>query len=125
VGAVRIHMDPESLDTWFGGFTASTFQGVATLITPAGPFRMEGARWQLLSQVFSFPEDIRTGLHKERLFQETMDIDPNCRLFARKILRQAKLAVGATTYIMGTALSAPPFFDNVVRGDLYQVPRTG
>ena len=44
VGAVRIHMDPESLDTSFGGFTASIFQGVATLITPAGPFKMEGAR---------------------------------------------------------------------------------
>ena len=50
VGAVRIHMDPESLDTSFGGFTASTFQGVATLITLAGPFSMEGARWHLLSQ---------------------------------------------------------------------------
>jgi len=48
VGAVRIHMDPESLDTSFGGLTASTFQGVATLITPAGPFKMEGARWHLL-----------------------------------------------------------------------------
>jgi len=84
VGTVRIHMDPESLDTSFGGSTASTFQGVATLITPAGPFRMEGARWHLLSQVFSSPEDIKTriDLHKERLLQETMDKDPSCRSFA-------------------------------------------
>jgi len=44
VEAVRIHMDHESLDTSFGGLTASTFQGVATLITPAAPFKMEGAR---------------------------------------------------------------------------------
>ena len=79
---------------------------------------MEGARWHLLLQIFSSPEDIRTGMHKETLFQETMDIDPNCRSFAWKILRQAKLAVGTTTYIMCTALTAPPFFDNVVRGDL-------
>ena len=48
VGVVRIHMDPESLDTSFGGLTAGTFQGVSTLITPAGPFKMEGARWHLL-----------------------------------------------------------------------------
>jgi len=45
---VRIHMDPESLDTSFGGLTASTFQGIATLITSAGPFKMEGVRWRLL-----------------------------------------------------------------------------
>jgi len=117
VRAVRIHKDPESLDTSFRGLTASTFQGVATLITPAGPFKMEGASWHLLSKVFSSPEDIKTDLYRERLLQETMDKDPNCRPFAWKVLRQAKLAVGATTYIGDTALTAPPFFDNVVRGN--------
>jgi len=118
VGAVRMHMDPESLDTSFGGFTASTFQGVATLITPAGPFRIEGARWHLLSQVFSSPENIKTDRYKERLLQETMDKDPSCRLFAWRVLWQAKLAVGAKTYIGDTVLTAPPFFDNVVRRNL-------
>jgi len=59
VGAVRIHMDPTNLDTSYGGITASTFQGVATLITSAGPLEMEGARWHLLSKVFSSPGDIR------------------------------------------------------------------
>jgi hypothetical protein len=44
VGAVRIYMDSDSKDTSFGGITADTFQGVATLITPKGPFKMEGAR---------------------------------------------------------------------------------
>jgi len=62
VGAVRIHMDPESLDTSFGGLTASTFQGVATLITLAGLFKMEGACWHLLSKVFSSLEDMKTDL---------------------------------------------------------------
>jgi len=42
VGAVRIHMDPESLDTSFGGLTASTFQGVATLITSAAHSKWRG-----------------------------------------------------------------------------------
>ena len=117
VVTVGIHMDPESLDTSFGGLTASAFQGVATLITLAGPFKMEGARWHLLSNVFSSPEDIKTDLYRERLLQETMDKHTNCRSFAWKVLRQAKLAVGAMTYIGDTALTAPPFFDNVVRGN--------
>jgi len=42
VGVVKIHIDPESVDTSFGGITVSTFQGAATLITLAGPFRKEG-----------------------------------------------------------------------------------
>jgi len=46
-----------------------------------------------------------------------MDKVPNCSSFAWKVLRQAKLAVGATTYLGDTALTAPPFFDNVVRGN--------
>ena len=89
-------MDPESLDTSFGGCTASTFQGVATLITLAGPFKMEGPRWHLLANVFRSPEDIETDLYRERLLQETMGKDPNCRSFAWKVLRQAKLAVEGT-----------------------------
>jgi len=50
VGVVRIHMDPGNLDTSYGGITASTFQGVATLITSAGPLEIEGARWHLPSK---------------------------------------------------------------------------
>ena len=47
-----------------------------------------------------------------------MDKDPNCMSFAWRVLWQAKLAVGATTYVGNTALTAPSFFDYVVRGDL-------
>jgi len=47
-----------------------------------------------------------------------MDKDINCRSFAWQVLRQAKLAVGAMTYVGDTALTAPPFFKNVVRGNL-------
>jgi len=65
----------------------------------------------------SAPEDIQTDLYRERLLQETMDKDPNCRSFDWKVLQQAKPAVVATTYIGYTALTAPPFFDNVVRGN--------
>jgi len=54
----------------------------------------------------------------ERLLQEKMDKDPTCRSFSWKVLRQAKMAVNATTYVGDTALTAPPFFDNAVRGDV-------
>jgi len=116
VGAVKIHMDPESIDTSSGGFTTHTLQGVAILITPADPFKMELSWWLLLTQVFSSLEDTKTDLNKERLLQETMDKDPNCRSFSWKVQRKAKLEVGATTYIEDTALTASPFLDNVVRG---------
>jgi len=87
-------------------------------MTPTGSFEIEGARWHLLSQVFSSPEDMTTNLHRETgLLQERMDKDPRCRSFSWKVLRQAKLAVGATIYIGDTALTAPSFFDNAVRGD--------
>ena len=46
-----------------------------------------------------------------------MDKDTKCRSFAWKVLRQAKLALGATNYVGDTALTAPPFFKNVVRGN--------
>ena len=59
-----------------------------------------------------------TDLNRERLLQETMNKDPNCRSFSWKLLRQAKVAVGAATYIGDTALTAPPFFDNAVRGGM-------
>jgi len=108
---------PENLDTSYGGIKASTFQGVATLITPAGPFEMKGARQHLLSKIFSCPGDIKPDLNTNRLFRKTMDKDTNCRSFAWKVLRQAKLAMGATTYVGDTALAAPPFFNNVVRGN--------
>ena len=44
---------------------------VATLITPTGPFKMDGARWHLLSQVFSSSGKMKTDLHRERLLQDT------------------------------------------------------
>ena len=98
VGVVRICMDPESKDTWFGGMRADTFQGVATLITSKGPFKMEGARWQLLSQASS-SEDMGIDFDRKTFFKKTW-----------KVLRQAKLPVGVTIYIGDTTLTAPPLF---------------
>jgi len=105
------------IDTSFGGITADTFQGVATLITLTGPYKMEGARWHLLTQVFSSSEKMKADLSRERLLQEKMVKDLNCRSFSWKIFRLAKLAVGADTYIGDKTLTAPPFFNNVIRGD--------
>ena len=86
MGAVRIYMDPSSRDTSFRGITADTCQGMATLIAPKGPFQMEGARWQLLFQVFSPSEGMGTDMDRERLLQEIMDKDAKCRLFSWKFL---------------------------------------
>jgi len=116
VGAVRIYMDPESKYTSFGGITADTFQGVATLITPKDAFKMEGARWHLFSEVFSSSEGMATDLDRKRFPPKTMDKDPKYKSFSWKVLQQAKSAMGATTYIRDTTLPSPPFFDNAIRG---------
>jgi len=63
-------------------------------------------------------EDMKADLYKKRLLRETMDEEPKCRSFSWKVLQEAKLAVGATTCIGDTVLTAPHFFENVVRGDL-------
>jgi len=65
-----------------------------------------------------------TDLHRERLFQEIMDKEPKRKWFSWKVLQQAKLALGATTYIGNTALTATPYFENAVRGvTILWVPR--
>ena len=117
VGAVRIHMDHGNLDTSYGGITASTFQGVATLITWLALSKWKERAGTSSQKFLARLKVFRTDLNKERLLQETMDKDTNCRSFAWQVLRQAKLAVGATTYVGDTALTAPPFFKNVVRGN--------
>jgi len=47
---------------------------------------MEGARWQLLFQVFSPSGGMGTDMDRERLLQEIMDKDAKCRLFSWKFL---------------------------------------
>jgi len=116
-------MDSEDKDTSYGGITADTFKGVTTLITSTGPFKMQGPRLHLLSQVFNSSVDTKTDLKRERLLQESMDKDDKCRSFSWKVLRHAKLAIGATAYVGDTALTAPPFFDNAVRGDMIMPSR--
>lgn len=58
-------MDPESLVITWGGIEASTFQGVAALITPRSPYTVEGARSHLLSKVFRSPNRFKTKFEKE------------------------------------------------------------
>jgi len=63
---------------------------------------------------------MKRELKKERLLQESIDKDAECKSFSWKILRQAKMAVGATTCVGDTAFTAftaPPFCDNADRGD--------
>jgi len=58
IKAVRIQIDLESKHTSYGAMTVDTFLGTATFITPLGQFKMEGARWYLLSKIFSSPQRI-------------------------------------------------------------------
>ena len=58
-GVVRILTEPGGTDTSHAGISASTYQGVATLITHRGPYAIEGARWHLLSEAFNSTVNFR------------------------------------------------------------------
>jgi len=61
----------------------------------------------LLSQVFSSSVDMKTDLKRETQLQESMDKDATCRSFSWKVFEQAKLTVGATTYVGATSRHSP------------------
>ena len=87
-----------SLDTSWGGIIASTSQGVATLITPRGPYTVEGPRWHLLFKIFSSAENFKADLEAELLTRESLDEDRGYHSFSWQFLRHAQKVFGAKTY---------------------------
>jgi len=71
VGVNRFLTEPGSLDMSWGGIKASTFHGVATLITERGPYEVEGARWHLLSRIFNSAEEFKEDFEVELLRKNT------------------------------------------------------
>ena len=107
VGAVRFHHEPESTNTSHADVTATTFQGTTSVITSRGPYELEGARWHLLTKVFSNPESFKSDLHSELLLQERLDENPKYRSFSWQVLRTASEFFGAKTYIGETSRTTP------------------
>jgi len=116
VGAIRFHHEPESTNTSHAGVTATTFQGTTSVIHFRGPFQLEGARWHLLTEVFSNPESFGADLHSELFLQERLDENRKHRSFSWQVLRKASDFFGAKTYIGETGLTTPPVFSNAQRG---------
>ena len=56
IGAIRFHHEPESSNTSHADVTATTLQGTTSVISSRGPYQLEGARWHLLTKVFSKPD---------------------------------------------------------------------
>ena len=89
VGAIRFHYEPESTNTSRANVTATTLQGTTSVITSRGPYQLEGARWHLLTKVFSNPESFKSDLHSELLLQERLDENPKYRSFSWQALHKA------------------------------------
>jgi len=111
-GAIRSHHEPESINTSRSGVTAATFQGTTSVITSRGSYQLEGARWRLLTKVFSNQESFEAELHSELLLQQRLDENPKHRSFSWQVLCKASEFFGAKTYSGET----PPFFLNARRG---------
>jgi len=118
VGAIRFHHEPESINTSHLGVTATAFQGTTSVITSRGPYQLEGARWHLLTKIFSNPESFGADLHSELLLQEHLNENPKHRSFSWQVLCKASkfFRDGAKTYIGDTGLTTPLFFLNARRG---------
>jgi len=95
---------------------ATTFQGTNSVITSRGPYQLEGARWHLLTKVFSNPGSFKSDFHSELLLQECLDENPKYRSFSWQVLRKASDFFGEKTYIGETGLTTPPFFPNAQTG---------
>jgi len=67
VGAVRFHHEPEIINTSHASVTPTTFQFSTSVITPRGPYQLEGARWHLVTKVFSNSASFEADLHSELL----------------------------------------------------------
>jgi len=116
VGAIRFHHEPESSNTSHVDVTATKFQGTTSVITSRGPYQLEGARWHLLTKVFSNPESFKVDFYSEILLQERLDENPKYRSLSWQVLRKASEFFGPKTYTGKTGLTTPPFFSNARRG---------
>jgi len=116
VGAIRFHHEPESSNTSHADVTATTFQGTTSVITSRGPYQLEGARWHLLTKVFSNTESFKFDFHSVILQQKRLDENPKYRSFLWQVLRKASEFLGAKSYICETGLTTPPFLSNARRG---------
>ena len=67
-------------------------------------------------RIFSSADRFKADLEVEILRQESLEKDSGHRSFSWQFLRQEQKEFGAKTYCGDTALTAPPFFYNVIRG---------
>jgi len=111
-GAIWSHHEPESINTSRSGVTATT----TSVITSRGSYQLEGARWHLLTKVFSNPEAFEAKLHSELLLQQRLDENPKHRSFSLQVLCKASEFFRAKTYFGETGFTTPPFFLNARRG---------
>ena len=82
VRAVRFHHEPErSVTSSHACVTATTVQGTTSIINARGPYQLQGARWHLLTEVFSNITSFEVDLHSELLVQERLDDNPKHRSF--------------------------------------------
>ena len=84
VGAVWFHHERESINA-----SHNTFQGTTSVITARGTNHLEGARWHLLTKVFSNGTSFEADVHSELLLQERLDENSKYRSFSWQVLRKA------------------------------------
>jgi len=97
--------------------TNTTSVITTSVITPRGPYQLEGAKRHLLAMVFSNSASFETNLHSELRLQVRLDENPKIRSFSFQVLCKASEFFGANLNLHWRDRShTPPFFRNARRG---------
>jgi hypothetical protein len=111
-GYVVVQKDPIEFVNYWHGSLISTSEGVSQSGDHMHPFQIDGVRWHFLKTL----ADSRLGIellpfvHSEAQLQRAIDAADNVYTIGWKVLRVAQSFYGATLFLGGTAVTAPPFF---------------
>jgi hypothetical protein len=111
--------DPiEFASRWYDS-QISTSEGISTSTDFHHPFQIEGARWHLLRTIAGprLGAELVPFISSEAQLQKSIDAIGKVHCIAWVVLSAARDLYGATHYLGGTAVTAPPFFDTAARSD--------
>ena len=117
-GYVCVQTEPIITERVWHGTTISCCEGVARFSESARSWEMEGARWHFLASTAGQIRgpDLLPFVENEISRQTLLDKDPEHHTYSWTVLRAAKQIFGATRFQGGSAITAPPFFEEAGRG---------
>ena len=108
-----VQKDPIEFTSHCRGSRISTLEGVSRSEDTECPFQIEGVRWHFLETLAGprLGDELLPFVSGEAQLQRTIHATGNSYSIAWKVLRAAQHLYGAKSFLGGTAVTAPPFFE--------------